>query len=194
MKEEPPVLCDTFCFGSVKFLLIRGPLLHIWGRWESEQRLMFNELLSDELEFTTLPSDDEHKLGDELLEWGWDELYELVLDSNAVCEEELVVDDGLSSGEIRLFKTSLDELELVVVRLRSGVNESVKGALKVLLIELVCGSNNFGSSVGMKELVEGALDVLLVVLLGSSNNCGSIISTLSSSCWLETEKLIQPVK
>lgn len=29
---------------------------------------MFNELLLDELEFTTLPSDDEHKLGDELLE------------------------------------------------------------------------------------------------------------------------------
>lgn len=29
---------------------------------------MFNELLSDELEFTTLPCDDEHKLGDELLE------------------------------------------------------------------------------------------------------------------------------
>lgn len=188
MKEEPLVLCDTFCFGSVKFLLIRGSLLHIWGwwGWESEQRLMFSELLPDELEFTTLPSDDEHKLGDELLEWRWD----LVLGSNAVCEEELLVDVGLSSGEIRLFKTSLDELELVVVRLRSGVNESVKGALKVLLIELVCGSNNCGSSVGMKELVE----VLLVVLLGGSNNCGSIISTLSSSCWLETEKLIQPVK
>lgn len=29
---------------------------------------MFNELLPDELEFTTLPSDDEHKLGDGLLE------------------------------------------------------------------------------------------------------------------------------
>lgn len=111
-----------------------------------------------------------------------------MLGSNAVCEEELLVDDGLSSGEIRLFKTSLDELELVVVRLRSGVNESVKGALKVLLIELVCGSNNCGSRVGMKELV-----VLLVVLHGGPNNCGSIISTLSSSCWLETEKLIQPV-
>lgn len=183
MKEEPPVLCDTFCFGSVKFLLIRGPLLHIRGLWEYEQRLMF----------TTLPSEDEHKLGDGLLEWRWDELYDLVLGSNAVCEEELVFDDdGLSSGEIRLFKTSLDELELVVVG--SGVNESVKGALKVLLIVLVCGSNNCGSSVGMKELVEGALEVVLVVLLGSSNNCGSIISTLSSSCWLETEKLIQPVK
>lgn len=167
MKEEPPVLCDMFCFGSVKFLLIRGPLLHIRGLWESAQRLMFNKLLPDELEFTTLPSEDEHKLGDELLEWGWDELYDLVLGSNAVCEEELVVDDdGLSSGEIRLFKTPLDELELVVIRLGSGV----------------------------KELVEGALEVLLVVLLGSSNNCGSIISTLSSSCWLETEKLIQPVK
>lgn len=110
-----------------------------------------------------------------------------MLGSNAVCEEELLVDDGLSSGEIRLFKTSL---ELVDVRLRSGVNESVKGALKVLLVELVCGSNNCGSSVGMKELVEGALEVLLVVLLGGPNNCGSIISTLSSSCWLETEKLI----
>lgn len=117
-----------------------------------------------------------------------------MLGSNAVCEEELVVDDGLSSGEIRLFKTSSDELELVVVRMGLGVNESVKGALKVILVVLVCGSNNCGSSVGMKELVEGALEVLLVVLLGGSNNCGSIISTLSSSCWLETEKLIQPVK
>lgn len=29
---------------------------------------MFNELLPDELVFTTLSSDDEHKLGDRLLE------------------------------------------------------------------------------------------------------------------------------
>lgn len=157
---------------------------------------MFNKLWPDELELTVSSKDDEHKLGDGLLELGWemlvlDELYGSVLGSDAAWEEDLVDDgDGWSSVEIRLFKTLLVELELVVNGLGSGVE------LTVLLVVLLGGGSNIcGSSVGMKEWVEVVLKVLLVVLFGGgSNNCGSIISTLNSSCRLETEKLIQSCK